>query len=120
MINAEKKQQEKESQNFLMHSSVPQMKTGMWVTLALFILFRLITLIFFGDSLTNHYFLRFGAIIPFILVTLAVLYLQSLQKWLRSLLTMITLVSGLAIFFVGALTKMSNKSSVADKIFRGY
>ena len=107
MDKIENKKQEKEFQEFLLHSSIPQMKTGMWVTLALFILFRLTTLAFFGDSLTNQYFLRFGAIIPFIIATLVVLYIRVLQKRLRSLLTIITSLSGLGIFIVGASSSVS-------------
>ena len=76
------------------------------MTLALFIAFRIITLIFFGDSELNIYFLRFGIIIPFIVATLVILYVTALHKWLHTVLTLLTLLSGPAIFFVGATSNI--------------
>jgi hypothetical protein len=102
MDKIEKKRQEKEFRDFFLFSSISNMKAGMWVTLTLFISFRLITIFFFGDSGTNLYFLRFGIIIPFLLATLVVLYIRALRPWLHILLTIITLLSGFGIFLVGA------------------
>lgn len=104
MDRIEKKKQEKEFQDFFLFSSISNMKTGMWVTLAFFISFRIISLIFYPESLSNQYFLRFGIIIPFIIATLVVLYIKSLQPFLNGLLAIITLLSSFAIFFVGALS----------------
>lgn len=102
MDKKEKKKQEKEFRDFFLFSSLSYMKTGMLVTLALFVMFRLVTLILFGDSEFNTYFLRFGVIIPVIVATLIVLYIKKLQKWLHTLLTIFTMVSVAAVFWVGA------------------
>ena len=102
MDRIEKKKQEKEFRDFFLFSSISNMKTGMWVTLALFIAFRFITVLFFRNSGIHLYFLRFGIIIPFLIATLVVLYIRALHPWLHILLTIITLLSGVGIFIVGA------------------
>jgi PAS domain S-box-containing protein len=94
----------KEFQEYYLTSSLLFMKRGFAVTICLFVFFALATQILFPHSPSKTYFLRFGAIIPIIAISLIAVYIRSLKKYLHSTLTIFAFLSSFAVFFVGAFS----------------
>lgn len=108
MEHPSRKELDREFQSFYLSSSVPIMKVGISVTLLLFFLFAVVNKVLFGDTPDQQYFLKFGTIIPFLIVSLIVLFIKPLKKYLRYIFILANLGSCVAIYFVGATSDINS------------
>src|SRR5512138_857299 len=97
-----KVEQTREFRDYMIRTSMPSMRYGLIVTLCLFVLFAGFNQVFYGDAPEQKYFLRFGVILPFILISLLFLYVKKFWNSLEYLLFGVNLAVGVSIFFVGA------------------
>jgi PAS domain S-box-containing protein len=102
-----KKLLEKEFQDYILFSSLHNTKIGLWVTIFLFTFSSIFNTLVFRDSEVNKYLMTFSALLPFIILTLLAIYIKSLHKWLTQIFILLTALSSLAIFFVGALSDIN-------------
>jgi PAS domain S-box-containing protein len=97
----------KEFVDYMIRSSLPGMKRGLIFTCVLFFGFVFINEIFFRDFPEQKYFMRFGLILPFILLSLIFFYVKSFWKNLDLLLTLVNTGVAVTVFFVGAFADFS-------------
>jgi PAS domain S-box-containing protein len=98
---------DKEFQDYLLFSSLQNTKAGLWVTIFLFTFSTIFNTLIFGNSEINKYFIYFSALLPFIILTLVAIYVKSLHKWLHKIFIIITSLSSIAIFSVGAFSDIN-------------
>ena len=101
MIDEIKKKRSKEFTEYMFRTSLFSMRHGLLSTLLLFVLFALLNLWLFPEYIEQHFFIRFGIIIPFICLSLAVLYFKVFWKHIESYLILINVLVALAVFVVG-------------------
>jgi two-component sensor histidine kinase len=106
---AERKLLDKEFLDYYLTSSKPSMSVGLAVTLMLFITYAVANRLIFGESPEQKYFLKFGLIVPAILVSLIVLYIKPLQRHLSLIFVLVNLYTCIAIFYVGATSEADSK-----------
>jgi PAS domain S-box-containing protein len=99
----------REFRDYMIRSSMPSMRYGLIVTLCLFILFAGFNQIVYPGSPEQRYFLRFGVILPFIVISLVFLYVKRFQQSLEYLLFGVNLAVAVSIFFVGAFANFTVK-----------
>jgi len=87
--------------NYHLISSIPAMKWGLIVNLLLFALFAGINEVFFPDLIPQKFFLKFGIIVPFFVLTIIALYIRKLRKWLSLIFLVTNLCLCIAIFWIG-------------------
>ena len=97
----------KEFVDYMIRSSFPGMKRGLIFTCMLFVGFVIINEIFFRHVPEQKYFMRFGLILPFILLSLIFFYVKSFWKNLDLLLTLVNIGVAVTVFFVGAFADFS-------------
>lgn len=100
-----KKELNREFYRFYLESSLPNMRNGMLFTTFLFLGFALISSFFLHDKAENEYYLRFGSAIPFILLSIIVMYIRPLRKHLNIIYIIINLFLCFTIFLVGLTSK---------------
>jgi PAS domain S-box-containing protein len=93
-----------EFQTYYLTSSLLFMKRGFGVTIFLFVLIAISTKILFPHSPSIEYLLRFGVIIPIMILSLVTVYIGSLRSYLHLILTSSAITSSLVVFFVGAFS----------------
>ncbi len=109
MEQTSRKELDKEFQEFYLSSSIPSMKVGLSVTLLLFVAYAIVNQSLFGNLPEQRYFLRFGLIVPSLLLSLVVLFLKPLRKQLSLIFIIINLFSCAAIFYVGVTSDISSR-----------
>jgi PAS domain S-box-containing protein len=97
----------KEFVDYMIRSSLPGMKKGLIFTCVLFFLFVVINEIFFRDFPEQKYFMRFGLILPVIVLSLVFFYVKAFWKNLDLLLTLINISAAGVVFYVGAFADFS-------------
>lgn len=109
MEHTSRKELDREFQGFYLSSSIPSMKVGMGVTLLLFLLYAISNRIIFGNNPEQKYFLKFGLIVPVLLISLITLLIPALKKYLRIIFITANLASCIAIYFVGATSDIHSQ-----------
>ncbi len=109
MEHTSRKELDHEFQEYYLSSSVPSMKVGLTVTLLLFISYAVNNRILFSDSIEQQYFFRFGLIVPTLVVSLAVLFITPLKKYLSLIFILVNLFSCLAIYYVGVTSDITSR-----------
>lgn len=109
MKRDQRKELDREFLDFYLSSSLPSMKVGLAVTLLLFIIYAVINKIVFGDSQEQQYFLKFGLIVPSIIISLMVLFFRPLKKHLSVIFIIINLYSSFAIYYVGITSDITSR-----------
>ncbi|MEI8005978.1 MAG: histidine kinase dimerization/phosphoacceptor domain -containing protein [Bacteroidota bacterium] len=109
MEHKSRKELDNEFQEYYLSSSVPSMKVGLTVTLLLFISYAAINRILFADSIEQQYFFRFGLIVPTLAVSMAVLFIKPLKKYLALIFILVNLFSCLAIYYVGVTSDITSR-----------
>jgi PAS domain S-box-containing protein len=101
VLQNKKKQIEKEFRDYLLFASLQNTRTGLWVTFILFIFIASLNEILFPDTEANHYMIRFGALMPIILLSILAISLKRFHKWLPQIFFILTLLTFPLIFLVG-------------------
>ena len=109
-----RKELDKEFRDFYLSSSLPGLKGGLTITFLLFILFALISRFLFGSTAELIYFLRFGIIIPFLLISFFVVFIKPFRKYLGTIFSVLNLFICILIFYIGIT---SDINSVAYNYF---
>ncbi len=104
-----KKEFEREFLEYQLPVSIPLMRVGLIITLSLFLLYAVLNEIIFPGSESGRFFLRFGIIFPYILLSLAVISIKALQSKLNVILTIINILTAIPVFVVGAFSGISVK-----------
>ena len=102
MEHPTRKELDREFQDFYLSSSIPSMKVGLSVTLLLFFLYAVINRVVFGDTPEQQYFMKFGTIVPLLLIPLVALFINPLKHYIRLIFIFVNLGSCVVIYFVGA------------------
>ena len=102
MEHPTRKELDREFQDFYLSSSIPSMKVGLSVTLLLFFLYAVINRVVFGDTPEQQYFMKFGTIVPLLLIPLVALFINPLKHYIRLIFIFVNLGSCMVIYFVGA------------------
>jgi len=103
-----RKELDKEFQRYYLTSSIPSMKVGLTVTLLLFVAYAAVNRILFGEHPEQQYFLRFGLIAPCLLVSLMVLYIKPLGKYLSLIFILVNIFSCFTIYYVGVTSDITS------------
>ncbi|MCX6285677.1 MAG: PAS domain-containing protein [Bacteroidetes bacterium] len=109
MEQQSRKELDKEFQEYYLSSSIPSMKVGLSVTLLLFVAYAIVNNILFGSLPEQQYFLRFGLIIPSLLLSLLVIFIQPLRKHLTLIFIIVNLFSCFAIYYIGVTTDITSR-----------
>jgi PAS domain S-box-containing protein len=94
----------KEFQTYYLTSSLLFMKRGFAVTIFLFVFIAIVTKILFPYSPSIVYLLRFGVIIPVMIISLITVSIRSLRSYLHLILTSSAIISSLVVFLVGVFS----------------
>jgi PAS domain S-box-containing protein len=105
-----KKDFDKEFLAYHLNGSIPVMRIGLVLTLCLFIVNASINEALFPGSVFVRFFLRFGIIFPYLIISIALMSIKPLQKGLNTSLTIINLLVAIAIFTIGAFTNVQVKA----------
>lgn len=100
---------DKEFLNYYLNSSLPSMRAGLLFTLVLFIIFAILNQFFFPNSKEHVYYIRFGIILPFLLLSVLVMYLPSFRNHLHKIYLIINLCICLVVFLVGIYSSPNQK-----------
>ena len=101
-MKEETKKRHAEFTEYMIRTSLFSMKHGLFATFWLFVIFAGSNMLFFPEKVEQHFFIRFGIIMPFILLSLMVLYFKIFWKHIETYLTVINLMVAVAVFLVGA------------------
>lgn len=101
----------KEFEEFFMISSLPAMRIGLFLTLAMFSCFALFNIFFFPGSPEQLYYNRFWIISPIMILSVVVTYIKPLHKWLHVIYIILNLLICLAVCYVGLFSNFSEKGS---------
>jgi hypothetical protein len=82
----------REFQEFFMISSLPTMRLGLFITLALFTSFAIFNLIAFPNSPEQLYYDRFWVVSPVMLLSILVSYIKPLHRWLHPIYIMLNIM----------------------------
>jgi PAS domain S-box-containing protein len=96
-----KKKRSQEFTEYMFRTSIFSMRHGLFSTLWLFIIFALVNMWFFPEYIEQHFFIRFGIIVPFIGLSLAVLYIKAFWKNIEIYLIIINVLVSISVFLVG-------------------
>ncbi len=94
----------KEFLDYYLYSSIPIMKWGLIVNLMLFLAFAAVNELILPDVAELHYFMRFGVMIPFFIVSILVLFVRRCRPWLSTIFIISNTLLCIVIFFVGILS----------------
>jgi len=101
MTGVNRKKLDQEFQEYYLTSSLPSMRAGLIITFILFVGFAVSNRIIFGYSSEQVYFLRFGIIVPYILISLLATFLNSWRPYLHQIFTWINLFLAIGVFIIG-------------------
>lgn len=101
MENRSKEGLNKEFLDYYLNSSLPSMRYGLLFTFGLFIVFAVLNHFLFPDTPAQTYYIRFGIIVPFMLISVIVMYIPALRNHLHLTYIIINLFICLVIFLVG-------------------
>jgi two-component sensor histidine kinase/PAS domain-containing protein len=105
------KEMRKEFQEFFMISSLPSMRIGLFLTLVMFSCFALFNVLVFPDSPEQLYYNHFWIISPVMVISIIVTYLKPLYRWLHLVFIILNLLIGIAVFYVGINSDLSQQGS---------
>jgi len=100
---------DKEFREYHLSSSIPSMKVGLIVTFLLFISYSVFNSLALGNVPEQQYFLKFGLIVPILLISFIVLFIKPLAKHLTLIFVLLNLISCLAIYYVGITSDISSR-----------
>jgi len=109
MDGKSKKDFEKDFLDYHLSGSIPIMRFGLILTLCLFILNVSMNEVLFPGSVFNRFFLRFGVIFPYLIISIAIISIKPFQKRLNTSLTIVNLLVAIAIFSIGAFADVHLK-----------
>ncbi|MCX6284383.1 MAG: PAS domain-containing protein [Bacteroidetes bacterium] len=109
MEQKSRKELDKEFQEFYLSSSIPSMKVALSVTLLLFVAYAIVNRSLFGNLPEQQYFLRFGLIVPTLLLSLVALFIKPLRNHLSLIFIILNLISCIAIFYVGVTSDITSR-----------
>ncbi len=92
---------------FYLSSSLPLMKVGLIITLALFILFAVFNRVMYPGLPETKFYLRFGLIGPFIVTAVVAIYIPALKRFLSTIFIVLNLTTCGVIFYVGQSATLS-------------
>lgn len=101
MNKEERKILHKEFLDYNLYSSIPSMRWGLIANLVLFLLFAAVNEIFLADRAELHYFMRFGIIFPFFIISILVLYIRKFRPWLAPIFIVCNAALCIVIFLIG-------------------
>ncbi len=101
MNREERKRLNKEFIDFNLHSSIPSMRKGLVANLLLFLVFAAVNELFLPGKEELQFFMRFGIIIPFFLISILVLFFRKLQPYLSTIFIIINILLAVTVFVVG-------------------
>jgi PAS domain S-box-containing protein len=96
-----KKMRSQEFTEYMFRTSLFSMRNGLFATLYLFILFALLNMWFFPQHVEQKFFMRFGIVMPFIILSLVVLYFRVFWDRIELFLTLINVFVAGAVFYIG-------------------
>jgi phosphoglycerate-specific signal transduction histidine kinase len=102
MGNTSRKELNREFHQFYLVNSLPTMRVGLICTILLFFLFAIINRTLFPGLPELKFYMRFGLISPFIILTVIVMFVKGLQPWLSRIYIILNFSVSLLIFGVGA------------------
>jgi len=106
MGNRSKEGLNKEFRDYYLNSSLPRMRLGLLLTCVLFLVFALINHFLFPDAPGQVYFLRFGIIVPFMLISVLVMYIKALRNHLHFIYIVLNFLICIVIFLIGATSSI--------------
>ncbi len=107
MSNTPGKDLNKEFLEYYLTSSLPTMRVGLIFTLLLFIFFAAFNQVFFPDLPEMKFYMRFGLISPFIIITVIVMYIPKLESWLTRIYIVLNLLICVVILYIGSTAILS-------------
>ena len=107
-----KRKRDREFTEYMIRTSLFSMKHGLFVTFWLFLVFAVLNLFFFPGNLEQEFFMRFGIIMPFILLSLMVLYFKIFWKRLETYLTVINLMVAISVLLIGVFADFNEPGYV--------
>jgi PAS domain S-box-containing protein len=105
-----KKAFEKEFLTYHLQGSIPVMRIGLILTLCLFVINASINEALFPGSVFVQFFLRFGIIFPYLVISIALISIKPLRKGLNTSLTIVNFLVAIAIFSIGFFTNVNVKA----------
>ncbi len=109
MEGRSKKDLNNEFYSYYLESSLPSMRYGLGFTAILFVVFALIASLFFPENAETRYYLRFGIVVPFLLLSIIVMYIKPLRKHLNQVYIIINILMCISIFLVGITSSPGQK-----------
>jgi hypothetical protein len=107
MSNTPGKDLNKEFLAYYLTSSLPAMRVGLIITLLLFISFAAFNQVFFPDLPEMKFYMRFGFISPFIIITVIIMYIPKLESWLTRIYIVLNLFICGVILYIGSTAILS-------------
>jgi two-component sensor histidine kinase len=101
---------DEEFQEFYLSSSLTGLKGGLTITLLLFLIYAVVSRLLFGASVELLYFLKFGLILPFLLVFLLAAFIKPFRKHLGTIFSVLNLLICLLIFYVGITSDINSSA----------
>jgi len=109
MEGRSKKDLNKEFYQYYLESSLQSMRYGLIFTTILFLVFAIISSLLFPDNVEREYYLRFGIAVPFLLFSIAVMYIKPLKKHLNLIYIIVNVLLCISIFMIGVTSKPTQK-----------
>jgi PAS domain S-box-containing protein len=103
-----KRKRDSDFAEYMIRTSLFSMKYGLFATFWLFLVFAIINMFFFPGNVEQEFFIRFGIIMPYVLLSLMVLYFKVFWKHLEAYLTVINLMVGVSVFLIGAFADFTD------------
>ncbi len=108
MVQQSRKKLDMEFEEYYLSSSIPSMKVGLIITLLLFLVYTVFNRLLLSNVHEQDYFLRFGFIVPILLVSLIILFIKPLARYLPVIFIVLNLFSCFAIYYVGVSSDISD------------
>lgn len=109
MNSEERKILNKEFLHYYLISSIPSIKWGLTVNFLLFVSFAAINELGFPHMKELQYFIRFGIVIPFFLLSIAALWFRKLRPYLSPIFIVINTLMCIAIFLIGISSRVGDR-----------
>lgn len=97
-----------EFRTYYLHSSIPSMRLGLAITLIIFILFTIISRLFFAEDPGQYFLIKLAAFIPILILSILVTYIKPLTKRINLCFIVLNSLVCVLIFIIGASTPVSS------------
>jgi PAS domain S-box-containing protein len=104
MSKYRKKDKDHDFDRYFLFSSIPNVKAGLLTTIIILAVSTLVHKFLFPGSMINQYLDQFSILLPFIILTLIVVYFKVFHKWLFLILVAINTISAIAIYYIGSVS----------------